>query len=122
MNIVNLEILEENLHDNIAIYGDSFSTDVFTNVNINTSTGCIFFFLRYLKLNNLLYHDIEIYLYNIPNFLINQKSQDSLISNILNNIDINEEIQIMVVKNDLSVEEVGGVIRSISYNTFVCEM
>ena len=122
MNIVNLEILEENLHDNIAIYGDSFSTDVFTNVNINTSTGCIFFFLRYLKLNNLLYHDIEIYLYNIPNFLINQKSQDSLISNILNNIDINEEIQIMVVKNDLSVEEVGGVIRSISYNTVVCEM
>ena len=122
MNIVNLEILEENLHDNIAIYGDSFSTDVFTIVNINTSTGCIFFFLRYLKLNNLLYHDIEIYLYNIPNFLINQKSQDSLISNILNNIDINEEIQIMVVKNDLSVEEVGGVIRSISYNTFVCEM
>ena len=122
MNIVNLEILEENLHDNIAIYGDSFSTDVFTNVNINTSTGCILFFLRYLKLNNLLYHDIEINLYNIPNFLINQKSQDSLISNILNNIDINEEIQIMVVKNDLSVEEVGGVIRSISYNTFVCEM
>ena len=122
MNIVNLEILEENLHDNIAIYGDSFSTDVFTNVNINTSTGCIFFFLRYLKLNNLLYHDIEIYLYNIPNFLINQKSQDSLLSNLSNNIDKNEEIQIMVVKNDLSVEEVGGVIRSISYNTFVCEM
>ena len=122
MNIVNLEILEENLHDNIAIYGDSFSTDVFTNVNINTSTGCILFFLRYLKLNNLLYHDIEINLYNIPNFLINQKSQDSLLSNLSNNIDKNEEIQIMVVKNDLSVEEVGGVIRSISYKTFVCEM
>ena len=26
---VNLEILEENLHDSVAVYGDSFLTDVF---------------------------------------------------------------------------------------------
>ena len=100
---VNLEILEENLHHNIAIYGDSFSIDVFTSVNVNTSTGGILFFLQYLKLNNLLHHDIEIYLDNILNFLINQKSQDSLLSNNIdidiNNIDINEETHIKVVKN-----------------------
>ena len=39
---------------------------------------------------------------NIPDFLINEKSQDSL--HVLNNIDKNEEIPMMVEKNDLSFE------------------
>ena len=116
---VNLKILEENLHDNIAVYGETFSTDVFTNVNVNTSTRCILFSLQYLKLYNFLYHDIEIYFDNISNFLINEKSQDSLLSNLLKNVDINEEIQMMAERNDLSVEEVGSTIRSISCNTLV---
>ena len=38
--------------------------------------------LQYLKLNNLLHHDIEMDLDNIPNFLINKKSQDSLLINV----------------------------------------
>ena len=39
---VNLEILEEHLHDNrVAVYGDSFLTDVFNNSNVNNSSGCI---------------------------------------------------------------------------------
>ena len=42
---VNLDLLEENLHDSIAIYGDSFLTDVFTVSNKNTSSGCILFFV-----------------------------------------------------------------------------
>ena len=32
--------------------------------------------LQYLKLSNSLYHDIEINSDNVPNFLINEKSQD----------------------------------------------
>ena len=76
---------------------------MFLLVNVNTSTRCILFFLQYLKLNNLLYHDI-------------------LNSNLLSNIDINEETQIKVVKNNVSVEEVDSVICSISNITFVCEM
>ena len=44
--------------------------------------------LQYLKLNNSLYHDTEINLDNVPNFLINEKSQDSLLLNVLSNIDI----------------------------------
>ena len=53
-------------------------------------------FLQYLKLNNPLYHDIEKDLDNIPNFLINEKSQDSLSINVLNNINIDDEIPIIV--------------------------
>ena len=34
-NTVNLEILEENLHDGIAVCGDSFLTDVFNTSNAN---------------------------------------------------------------------------------------
>ena len=44
---VNLDILEENLHDSIAVYGDSFLTDVFTVSNVNTSSGCILFLCSY---------------------------------------------------------------------------
>ena len=38
---VNLEIQEENLHDSVAVYGDSFLTDVFNNSIANNSSGCI---------------------------------------------------------------------------------
>ena len=72
--------------------------------------------LQYLELNNSLYHDIEINLGNVPNFLINEKRQDSLLLNVLINIDIHEEIPIMVEKNDSS-EEVESDIQSESSNT-----
>ena len=44
---VNLEILEENLHDSVAFYGDSFLTDVFNNSNVNNSSECILFLCSY---------------------------------------------------------------------------
>ena len=44
---VNLEILEENLHDSVAVYGDSFLTDVFNNSNVNSSSGCILLLCSY---------------------------------------------------------------------------
>ena len=44
---VNLDILEENLHDSIAVYGDSFLNDVFTFSNVGTSSGCIQFLCSY---------------------------------------------------------------------------
>ena len=40
----------------------------------------------------------------MPNFLINEKSPDSLFLNVLSNIDVHEEIPVMVEKNDLSEE------------------
>ena len=40
---VNLGILEENLHDSIAVYGDSFHTDFFNASNLNTTSGCLLF-------------------------------------------------------------------------------
>ena len=72
--------------------------------------------LQYLKLHNTLCHDIEINLDNVPNFLINEKSQDILLLNVLSNIDIHEEIPIMVEKNDSS-GEVESDIQSKSSNT-----
>ena len=45
--------------------------------------------LQYLKLINLFYHDFAINLDNLPNFLINEKSQCSLHINVLINIKIN---------------------------------
>ena len=50
----------------------------------------------------MLHHDIVINSDNIPIFLINEKSQDNLLINVLKNIDINEEIPMMVEKNDLA--------------------
>ena len=44
---VNLDILDENLHDSIAVYGDSFLSDVFTVSNVNTSSCCILFLCSY---------------------------------------------------------------------------
>ena len=77
--------------------------------------------LQYLELNNSLYHDIEINLGNVPNFLINEKRQDSLLLNGLSNIDIHEEIPIMVEKND-SGEEVDSDIQSKSSNIYFYSM
>ena len=44
---LNLEILEENLHDGIAVFGDSFLTDLFDIFNANNSSGCILFLCSY---------------------------------------------------------------------------
>ena len=44
---VNLDILEENLHDSISVYGDSFVTNGLTVSNVNTSSGCILFLCSY---------------------------------------------------------------------------
>ena len=73
-------------------------------------------FLQYLKLNNPLYHDIEIDLDNIPSFLINEKSRNSLSINVLSNINIDDEIPIIVERSGLCVEEVESDIDSISSN------
>ena len=40
---VNVDILEENLHDSVSVYGGFFLTNVFTVSNVNTSSGCILF-------------------------------------------------------------------------------
>ena len=44
---INLAILEEDFHDSIAVYGDSFLTDVFTVSNVNFSSSCILFLCSY---------------------------------------------------------------------------
>ena len=43
----NLEILDETLHDSLAVYGDSFLTDVFSISNANNNSGCIVFLFSY---------------------------------------------------------------------------
>ena len=75
--------------------------------------------MQYLKLNNPLYHDIEKDLDNIPSFLINEKNQDSLSINVLNNINIDDEIPIIVERNGSCVEEVESDIHSISNNLLI---
>lgn len=68
----------------------------------------------------MLHHDIVINSDNIPIFLINEKSQDNLLTNVLKNIDINEEIPMMVEKNDLAKRwGVESAIHSISHNTSI---
>ena len=42
---VNLEILKENLHYGIAVYGDFFLTDVFNISNANNCSGCLLFYV-----------------------------------------------------------------------------
>ena len=73
-------------------------------------------YLQYLKLNNPLYHYIEIDLDNIASFLINEKSQDSISINVLNQINIDDEITIIVERNGLRVEEVESDIHFIPSN------
>ena len=88
------------------------SHDYFQSVRPNL----ILKFLQYLKLNNPLYYDIKTDLDNIPSFLINQKHQDSLAINVLNNINIDDKILIIVERNDSRVEKVESEIHIISSN------
>ena len=44
---VNLKILAENLHNGIAVFGDSFLNDIFDTSNANNSSGCILFLCSY---------------------------------------------------------------------------
>ena len=44
---INLEILEENLHDSVAVYGDCFLTNVFNTSNVNNSSRCLLFLCSY---------------------------------------------------------------------------
>ena len=44
---VNLEILDGNLQDSIAMHGDSFLTYVFTNAKVNNTTGRVSFLCSY---------------------------------------------------------------------------
>ena len=69
--------------------------------------------LQYLKSNNLLYHNTQIDVGNIPNVLINEKSLESLSISVLNYINIDDEIPIIVEK---SVEEVESSNHCISSN------
>ena len=59
-----------------------------------------------------MHHDIQIDLDNIASFLINEKSQDSLSINVLNQINIDDEITIIVEKNGSILEEVKNCISS----------
>ena len=61
-------------------------------------------FCSILKLNNPLYYDIGIDLDSIPSFLINEKNQDSLSINVLNNINIDDEILIIAERNGSRAE------------------
>ena len=65
----------------------------------------IFRLLQYLKLSNLLYHDIEIDVKNIPSFLIEDVRCDSLSLAALNNINIDDKIPLIVEKNNSSGAE-----------------
>ena len=76
----------------------------------------IFRLLQYLKLNNSLYHDIEIDVKNIPSFLIEDKRCDSLPLVVLNNINIDDEIPLIVEKNNSSDAEAEGKLLSIPNN------
>ena len=73
--------------------------------------------MQYLKLNNSLYHDIEIDVKNIPSFLIEDKRCDSLPLVVLNNINIDDEIPLIVEKNNSSDAEAEGGRLSIQYPT-----
>ena len=44
---INLEMLEENFDDSVAVHGDSFLTDVFNNSNVSNSSGDILFLCSY---------------------------------------------------------------------------
>ena len=61
--------------------------------------------MQYLKLNNALYHDIEVDVKNIPCFLIEDKNCDSLPLVALNNINNDDKIP-LIVENNSSVAKV----------------
>ena len=54
------------------------------------------------------------YLDNIPSFVINEKNQDNLSFNVLNNINTDDEIPLIDKRNSSRVEEVESDIHSIS--------
>ena len=61
--------------------------------------------MQYFKLNNALYHDIEVDVKNIPSFLIEDKNCDSLPLVALNNINNDGKIP-LIVENNSSVAKV----------------
>ena len=72
--------------------------------------------LQYLKLNNSLYHDIEIDVKNIRGFLVEDKRCDSLPLVALNNINIDDEIPLNIEKNNSGGAEAEGGLISIPNN------
>ena len=73
--------------------------------------------LQYLKLNNLLYDNIEEDVKIIPIFLVEEKRCDSLPLVALNNTNIDDKIPVIIEKNYLSGAEAKGVLVSIPNNT-----
>ena len=59
------------------------------------------------------------YLDNIPSFLINEKNQDSLSFNVLNNINTDDEIPLIGERNGSHIEEVESDIHSISISLLI---
>ena len=72
--------------------------------------------MQYLKLNNPLYYGIEIDVKNILSFLIEDKRCDNLSLVALNIININDEIPLIVEKNNSSGAEAEGGLLSIPNN------
>ena len=58
--------MEENHHDSIVIYVDSFFTDVFTVANVNVSSGYILFLFSYAVVLLRRYANESV---NVTNFL-----------------------------------------------------
>ena len=81
--------------------------------------GIIFSLLQYLKLNNSLYYDIEIDEKNIPSFLIEDKRCDKIPLVALNNMNVDDEIPLIVEKNNSSGAEAEGGLLSISNNILI---
>ena len=75
--------------------------------------------MQYLKLNNSLYYDIEIDEKNIASFPIEDKRCDKIPLVVLNNMNIDDEIPLIVEKNNSSGAEAEGVLLSIPNNILI---
>ena len=75
--------------------------------------------MQYLKLNNSLYYDIEIDEKNIPSFLIEDKRCDKIPLVALNNMNVDDEIPLIVEKNNSSGAEAEGGLLSIPNNILI---
>ena len=75
--------------------------------------------MQYLKLNNSLYYDIEIDEKNIASFLIEDKRCDKIPLVVLNNMNIDDEILLIVEKNNSSGAEAEGGLLSIPNNILI---
>ena len=73
--------------------------------------------LQYLKLNNLLYDNIEEDVKIIPSFLVEEKRCDSLPLVALKNTNIEDKIPVIVEKNYSIGAEAKGILLSIPNNT-----